>query len=53
MSHVLTSAWRIARRELRGGVAGFRIFLLCLALGVAAIAGVGSVRVAISDGLAR
>ncbi|KGK80806.1 drug:proton antiporter [Thalassobacter stenotrophicus] len=53
MSNVLTSAWRIARRELRGGVAGFRIFLLCLALGVAAIAGVGSVRVAISDGLAR
>jgi putative ABC transport system permease protein len=53
MNTVLSSAWRIARRELRGGIAGFRIFLLCLALGVAAIAGVGSVRVAISDGLAR
>jgi putative ABC transport system permease protein len=34
---------RLALRELRGGVAGFRIFFACLALGVAAIAGVGSV----------
>ena len=30
-------AWRLARRELRGGVAGFRVFLACLTLGVAAI----------------
>jgi putative ABC transport system permease protein len=44
-------AARIARRELRGGLAGFRIFLLCLALGVAAIAAVGSVRHAIQEGL--
>lgn len=35
-------AWRLARRELRGGLAGFRIFLACLALGVAVIAAVGS-----------
>jgi hypothetical protein len=33
---------RLAVRELRGGLAGFRIFLACLALGVAAIAAVGS-----------
>jgi putative ABC transport system permease protein len=46
-------AWRIARRELRGGIGGFRIFLLCLALGVAAIAAVGTVRVSIEGGLAR
>lgn len=46
-------AARIARRELRGGLAGFRILLVCLALGVAAIAGVGSVRAAIEAGLAR
>lgn len=45
------AAWRIARRELRGGLKGFRIFLACLALGVAAIAGVGSVRSAIEAGL--
>ncbi|HSE78462.1 MAG TPA: FtsX-like permease family protein [Alphaproteobacteria bacterium] len=31
-----------ARRELRGGLKGFRVFLACLALGVATIAGVGS-----------
>jgi putative ABC transport system permease protein len=45
-------ATRIARRELRGGLRGFRVFLACLALGVAAIAGVGSVRSAIEAGLA-
>ncbi|NRB05103.1 MAG: FtsX-like permease family protein [Rhodobacteraceae bacterium] len=49
----LSTAARFARRELRGGVRGFRIFLACLALGVAAIAAVGSVRSAIEAGLAR
>ncbi len=44
-------ALRIARRELRGGIAGFRVFLLCLILGVAAIAAVGTVRAAIQAGL--
>jgi putative ABC transport system permease protein len=44
---------RLAWRELRGGLAGFRIFLACLALGVAAIAAVGTVRAAIDGGLAR
>ncbi len=44
---------RIALRELRGGLAGFGIFLACLALGVAAIAAVGSVRAAIEAGLER
>ena len=47
----LALAARLARRELRGGLAGFRIFLLCLALGVSAIAGVGMVRSAIEAGL--
>ncbi len=47
----LSVAARMARRELRGGLKGFRIFLACLALGVAAIAGVGSVRSAIQAGL--
>jgi putative ABC transport system permease protein len=46
-------ALRIAARELRGGLRGFRIFLACLALGVAAIAAVGSVREAIQEGLSR
>ncbi|ETW13583.1 ABC transporter permease [Roseivivax marinus] len=51
----LRTAAIFARRELRGGLRGgfrgFRIFLACLALGVAAIAGVGSVRSAIQAGL--
>ena len=46
-------AWAIARRDLRGGLGGFRIFLICLALGVASIAGVGTVRSAIEAGLAE
>ena len=49
----LRLAARLARRELRGGLRGFRIFLACLALGVAAIAAVGSVRSAIEAGLTR
>lgn len=44
---------RLARRELRGGLRGFRIFLACLALGVAAIAAVGTVRASIEAGLKR
>lgn len=50
-------AWRMARRELRGGIRsrfrGFRIFMACLVLGTAAIAAVGSVSSAIEGGLAR
>ena len=49
----ITTSVRFARRELRGGLRGFRIFLACLALGVAAIAAVGSVRSAIEAGLDR
>jgi putative ABC transport system permease protein len=49
----LPVAVRLALRELRGGLAGFRILLACLALGVAAIAAVGSVRAAIEAGLNR
>lgn len=44
-------AARFALREMRGGVKGFRVFLCCLALGVAAVAAVGSVRTAIFTGL--
>lgn len=44
-------AFSFARRELRGGLKGFRIFLACLAVGVAAIAAVGSVSSAIVAGL--
>lgn len=44
-------ALRLARRELRGGVRGLGIVLLCLALGVAAIAAVGTLRAATDAGL--
>ncbi|MEZ5777622.1 MAG: FtsX-like permease family protein [Paracoccaceae bacterium] len=44
-------AARIARREMRGGLRGFSIFLLCLMLGVAAIAAVGTVRSAIETAI--
>ena len=44
-------AWRLARRELRGGLRGFRVFLLCLLLGVGAIAAVGSLSEAMLGGL--
>jgi putative ABC transport system permease protein len=47
----LPVAFRIARRDLRGGLSGFVVFLLCLILGVAAIAAVGTVRDAIRAGL--
>lgn len=49
----LAIAAKIARRELRGGLKGFRVFLACLALGVAAIAAVGTVRESIQQGLLR
>ena len=44
-------ALRLALRELRAGLTGFRIFLACLALGVAAIAGVGTLSEAFVGGL--
>lgn len=43
---------RFARRELRGGVRGLWVVLLCLALGVAVIAAVGTLRAAVNAGLA-
>jgi len=47
----LSLAFRLARRELRGGVRGLRIVLACLILGVGAIAAVGSLRDAITTSL--
>ena len=45
----LKLALRLALREMRGGLSGFYIFMACIALGTAAIAGVNSV----SDSIAR
>ncbi len=44
---------RFALREMRGGLRGFYIFIACIAIGVLAIAGVGSVARSLQDGLAR
>lgn len=47
----LRTAATFARRELRGGLKGFRILVACLALGVAAIAAAGSLRSAFTTAL--
>jgi putative ABC transport system permease protein len=44
-------ALRFAWRELRGGLRGFGVFIACIALGVLAIAGVGSVAASLADGI--
>jgi putative ABC transport system permease protein len=49
LSFVFQFAWR----ELRGGIRGFGVFIACIALGVTAIAGVGSLAESLNDGLAR
>jgi putative ABC transport system permease protein len=51
--HGRTPMARFAVRDLRGGFSGLRIFLLCIALGVAAIVGVESLARALDDGLGR
>lgn len=52
-SRRLPLALRLALRDFRGGFSGFFIFLACLALGVAAITGVGAIAHALADGLAQ
>ncbi len=44
---------RLAWRDLRGGLAGLRLVLVCIALGVAAIVSVNSLARALEDGMAR
>src|SRR5258707_2052761 len=46
-------ALRYALRELRSGLRGFYVFIACIALGVMAISGVGSVAASLGEGLAR
>ncbi|MGB6535878.1 MAG: FtsX-like permease family protein [Xanthobacteraceae bacterium] len=42
---------RFAWRDLRGGVRGFGVFIACIALGVMAIAGVGSLAASLAGGI--
>src|SRR5215472_13680073 len=46
-------AGRFAWRDLRGGLRGFGVFIACIALGVLAIAGVGSVAASLTDGIGK
>ena len=46
-------AWRFAWRDLRGGLRGFGVFIACIALGVLAIAGVGSVAASLNEGIGK
>jgi len=49
----LPGSLRLALREMRDGLKGFRIFLACLILGVTAIAAVGSLTAALTAGMAE
>jgi putative ABC transport system permease protein len=49
----LNLALSLALRELRGGLQGLRLLAVCLILGVAALAGVGSLSSAITTGLSE
>ena len=44
-------AFRLARREMRSGLGGFRLFIACLALGVGAIAAILSFSRAVEEGV--
>lgn len=48
---MMSLALKLALRELRGGLTGLRLLAVCLFLGVAALAGVGSLSAAIVEGL--
>ncbi|MBF6603054.1 MAG: FtsX-like permease family protein [Sphingorhabdus sp.] len=49
----ISKAWTIARRDLRGRFAGLRLLIICLFLGVATLAAIGSLTSAISGELAN
>jgi putative ABC transport system permease protein len=54
--HSANGIWlplRFALRELRGGLHGFYVFIVCIALGSMAIAGVGSLAASLTEGLSR
>ncbi|WP_240616731.1 FtsX-like permease family protein [Sphingorhabdus sp. YGSMI21] len=53
MSAELSKAWTIARRDLRGRFVGLRLLIICLFLGVATLAAIGSLTNAITEELAN
>lgn len=48
----LTACWSIARRDLHAGFRGLRLLFVCLFLGVATLAAIGSLTTMITDELA-
>jgi putative ABC transport system permease protein len=52
-SSKLRLALAIAMRELRSGAGGLTVFVLCIALGVAAVAAIGSLLASFDEALAR
>ncbi|MFK7841959.1 MAG: ABC transporter permease [Sphingorhabdus sp.] len=53
ISSDLGKAWTIARRDLRGRFVGLRLLIICLFLGVATLAAIGSLTNAITEELAN
>lgn len=53
MSNIFSLPLRLALRDLKGGLAGFRIFIACIVLGVTAIVGVGSTARSLVESLSR
>lgn len=49
---MLKLSFKIALREMRGGLSGFRILILCIALGVGAISGIQSLTSSLTNNLA-
>ena len=49
----LPLAFAMALRELRSGAGGLTVFVLCIALGVAAVAAIGSLAASFDEALAR
>src|SRR6185312_6873724 len=53
---VMSTGWlplRFALREMRSGLRGFYVFIICIALGTMAIAGVSALAASLADGLAK
>lgn len=53
MSLSLAALWRIARRDLSARIRGLRLLAVCLFLGVATLAAIGSLTASITDELSR
>lgn len=53
MNLSLTAIWRISRRDLSARIRGLRLLAICLFLGVATLAAIGSLTAGIADELSR